>query len=67
MAIRYVLLRASQILFKNFKSKSSNMSIFNALNTHIFIKSYYLKPLKSDTAATEDTIFPKGIKIIILS
>jgi len=39
-------------LFKHFKLgnyslKKSNSLIFNVLNTHVFIKSYYLRHLKS--------------------
>jgi len=47
-----LLTSAPETLFKNFKRrnyfiKKSNISIFNALVTHIFTKNYFLNILKS--------------------
>lgn len=42
----------------SFKNKDLNISISNASITHVFIKSYYLKVLKS-ALETLINIFPK--------
>jgi len=48
-----LLTSVSRILFKhsklgeNYSLKKSNNSISNSLNTHVFIKDYYLRPLTS--------------------
>jgi len=53
---RVLLRSAPMTLFKhsklrNYSLKRLNCSISNALNTHIFIKSYYLRPLTSVSGA----------------